>query len=90
VEEPADEEAKWRSRMLMTDVIRFARHFHYDAVIVENVPDILKWAGFPRWLREMSKEGYDHKVVTLNSAFALGVGRPAPQLRDRVYVVLAA
>lgn len=86
-DEPADEEAKWRSRMLMTDVIRFARHFHYDAVIVENVPDILKWAGFGRWLGEMAKEGYDHKVVTLNSAFAQGVGRPAPQLRDRVYVV---
>src|SRR5262249_9339492 len=44
-------------------------------------------AGLGRWLREMAKEGYDHKAVTLNSAFAQGVGRPAPQLRDRVYVV---
>ncbi len=84
---PADKEARWRSRMLMTDVIRFARYHRYKAVIVENVPDILKWSAFPRWIAEMAKEGYDHKVITLNSAFAHGWGPAAPQLRDRVYVV---
>jgi DNA (cytosine-5)-methyltransferase 1 len=86
-EEPAAKEARWRSRMLMTDVVRFSSHHGYKAVVVENVPDILKWARFDRWLGEMHAMGYRHKVITLNSAFASGYGMPAPQLRDRVYIV---
>jgi DNA (cytosine-5)-methyltransferase 1 len=35
----------------------------------------------------MHQLGYQHKVITLNSAFANALGRGAPQLRDRVYVV---
>lgn len=84
---PEAKEAKWRSRMLMRDVVRFSRHHRYKAVIVENVPDILKWAALDRWLAEMAAEGYRHKIITLNSAFAQATGLPAPQLRDRVYVV---
>ena len=86
-ESPAAKEARWRSRMLMRDVVRFTRHHRYRGVIVENVPDILKWARFDDWLKEMHDEGYRHKVITLNSAFAGALGDPAPQLRDRVYVV---
>lgn len=84
---PEAKEAKWRSRMLMRDVVRFSRHHQYEAVIVENVPDILKWAAMDRWLAEMVAEGYKYKIITLNSAFASGITLPAPQLRDRVYVV---
>lgn len=84
---PEAREAKWRSRMLMRDVVRFSRYHRYKAVIVENVPDILKWAAMDRWLAEMVAEGYRYKIITLNSAFAQGSGMPAPQLRDRVYVV---
>jgi DNA (cytosine-5)-methyltransferase 1 len=86
-EDPVAAEAKWRSRMLMRDVVRFSRHHRYRAVIVENVPDILRWSNFDRWVQEMHAEGYRHKVLTLNSAFAQSLGAPAPQLRDRVYVV---
>ena len=84
---PEAKEAKWRSRMLMRDVVRFSRHHQYKAVIVENVPDILKWAAMDRWLAEMVAEGYRYKILTLNSAFAGATGASAPQLRDRVYVV---
>ncbi len=84
---PESKEARWRSRMLMRDVVRFSRHHKYKAVIVENVPDILKWARFDRWIAEMHAMGYNHKVVNLNSAFANALGAPAPQLRDRVYIV---
>lgn len=86
-ETPEAREARWRSRMLMTDVVRFARHHQYKGIIVENVPDILKWAALPRMLREMEAEGYRWKIITLNSAFAQATGMPAPQLRDRVYII---
>jgi DNA (cytosine-5)-methyltransferase 1 len=86
-ETPEAKEAKWRSRMLMRDVVRFSEVHDYKGVIVENVPDILKWAAFDRWIGEMAKLGYKHKVISLNSAFAQALGAPAPQLRDRVYIV---
>jgi DNA (cytosine-5)-methyltransferase 1 len=86
-DEPLPPEAVQRSRVQMEDVPRFSRYHRYKAVVVENVPDILKWAEFDRWLGEMHKLGYRHRVVTVNSAFAHQLGAPAPQLRDRVYVV---
>jgi DNA (cytosine-5)-methyltransferase 1 len=84
---PESADAKWRSRMLMEDVVRFARVHNYKGIIVENVPDILKWVYMDRWLKEMHVQGYKHKIVTLNSAFASALGQAAPQLRDRVYIV---
>ena len=86
-EAPAAKEARWRSRMQMLDVVRFAEVHRYRGLIVENVPDILKWSNFGRWLADMSRLGYRHKVITLNSAFAGAMGTAAPQLRDRVYIV---
>lgn len=81
------DEARERSRALMQDVPRFAEHHRYKAVIVENVPRLLKWWYFPKWIARMRALGYRHRVLTLNSAFAHQLGAPAPQLRDRVYVV---
>lgn len=71
----------------MHDVPRFAEHHRYKAVVVENVLPLLKWAHFPKWIARMRALGYRHEVLTLNSAFAHQLGAPAPQLRDRVYVV---
>lgn len=84
---PLSEEAKIRSRVQMRDVVRFSAYHHYRGVIVENVPDILKWKNLDRLLGEMRALGYKHKILTLNSAFAHGLGAPAPQLRDRVFIV---
>lgn len=81
------EQARERSRALMHDVPRFAEHHRYKAVIVENVPELLKWWYLPKWIARMRAIGYRHRVLTLNSAFAHQLGAPAPQLRDRVYVV---
>lgn len=86
-DEPEPDEAKERSRALMQDVPRFAESHRYRAVIVENTVPLLKWWYFPKWIARMRAIGYRHKVLTLNSAFAHQLGRPAPQLRDRVYVV---
>lgn len=86
-DKPAAAESKRRSRMLMRDVVRFSEYHGYRGVVVENVPDILKWSRFDRWIADMRKLGYRHKVITLNAAFSHAYGPPAPQLRDRVYVV---
>lgn len=86
-EKPLSPEAKVRSRMQMLDVVRFSAYHDYRGVIVENVPDILKWKNLDRWLADMHKLGYKHKILTVNSAFAHGLGAPAPQLRDRVFIV---
>jgi DNA (cytosine-5)-methyltransferase 1 len=86
-DEPAADEAKYRSRLQMDEVVRFVRYHRYRGFVVENVTDILSWWDLDRWLRELRAEGYDHRIVILNSAFAQGLGAPAPQLRDRVYFV---
>ncbi|RJQ68100.1 DNA cytosine methyltransferase [Pseudonocardiaceae bacterium YIM PH 21723] len=86
-DEPAAADTAERSRALMHDVPRFAEHHRYKVVIVENTTELLTWWYFPKWIARMRKIGYCHKVLTLNSAFAHQLGAPAPQLRDRVYVV---
>ncbi|MDQ6524299.1 DNA cytosine methyltransferase [Nocardioides sp. LHD-245] len=81
------DEASERSRATMWDVVRFAEHHTYKFVIVENVVDVVKWVGYRGWITTMTDLGYDHKVVYLNSMHANQAGLPAPQSRDRVYVV---
>lgn len=80
-----------RSRLLMFDVLRFIEHHRYRFVIVENVVDIATQAKYARawesWLRGLRKLGYAYRVVSLNSMHAQALGAPAPQSRDRLYVL---
>jgi DNA (cytosine-5)-methyltransferase 1 len=80
-------EAAQRSRATMWDVVRFAEHFQYRAVLVENVVDAYWWPPFRAWLLAMGSLGYTHRIVWLNSMHAQAFGPPAPQSRDRLYVV---
>jgi DNA (cytosine-5)-methyltransferase 1 len=87
----SDEDEATRSRLLMFDVLRFIEHHRYAAVIVENVVDIAMrdryrpaWNSWQKGLRAL---GYDYRVVSLNSMHAQALGAPAPQSRDRLYVV---
>ena len=80
-----------RSRLLMFDVLRFAEHHRYAAMVIENVVDIAtnpkyapEWALWKKGLRNL---GYDFRVVSLNSMHAQAHGDPAPQSRDRLYIV---
>lgn len=86
-----DDDEATRSRLLMFDVLRFIDHHRYAGVIVENVVDIAtnaKYAAAWRaWQQGLINLGYDYKVVSLNSMHAQAVGMPAPQSRDRLYVV---
>lgn len=89
--ESADEAEINRSRLLMFDVLRFIEHHRYRAVVVENVVDIAtqtKYAvAWQAWRRGLDKLGYAYRVVSLNSMHAQYRGRPAPQSRDRLYIV---
>jgi DNA (cytosine-5)-methyltransferase 1 len=80
-----------RSRLLMFDVLRFIEHHHYRAVIVENVVDIAtqpKYAvAWRRWQQGLRRLGYLYRIVSLNSMHAQAHGDPAPQSRDRIYVI---
>jgi DNA (cytosine-5)-methyltransferase 1 len=81
------DEAAERSRATMWDVPRFAEHHRYRAIIVENVVDAAKWVLWDSWRHAMTALGYSMQVVYLNSMHAQGHGLPAPQSRDRMYVV---
>jgi DNA (cytosine-5)-methyltransferase 1 len=76
-----------RSRATMWDVPRFAEVHGYDAIIVENVVEAAKWAGFRAWWIAMEDLGYRGQAVFLNSMVADG---EVPQSRDRMYVVWTA
>ncbi|WP_310962124.1 DNA cytosine methyltransferase [Nocardioides terrisoli] len=86
-----DEDEATRSRLLMFDVLRFIDHHHYSAVIVENVVDIAMRPKYRRaweaWQKGLTNLGYDYRVISLNSMHAQALGAPAPQSRDRLYVV---
>lgn len=89
--ESTDEDEITRSRLLMFDVLRFIEHHRYRAVIVENVVDIATQpkyaAAWQAWQRGLRKLGYAYRVVSLNSMHAQLSGPPAPQSRDRLYIV---
>jgi DNA (cytosine-5)-methyltransferase 1 len=81
------DEAADRSRSTMWDVLRFAEVHRYQAIVVENVVDVRDWIMWPAWALGMTNLGYTFEVVYLNSMFAQAAGAPAPQSRDRLYVV---
>lgn len=85
--ETVPDEASERSRATMWDVPRFAEVHQYRAIVVENVVDAAKWVPFRAWLQAMHAYGYDHHIVYLSSMHAQFRGLPAPQSRDRMYVV---
>jgi len=82
----ADEAAE-RSRATMWDVPRFAEIHKYKLIITENVVDAAKWVMFDAWLHSMDLLGYNHHIVYMNSMHAQLGGLPAPQSRDRMYVM---
>lgn len=80
-----------RSRLLMFDVLRFVEHHRYRAVVVENVVDVATQpkyaAAWQAWQRGLRRLGYAFRVLSLNSMHAQLLGDPAPQSRDRLYIV---
>ncbi|MFF1958011.1 DNA cytosine methyltransferase [Streptomyces sp. NPDC058220] len=78
-----------RTRATFWDVIRATEVNRYKAVLVENVMEAADWELFDIWLAGMTTLGYNHQFVSLSSAHAGGDSNaPAPQWRDRIYIVL--
>src|ERR1700694_3939627 len=75
-------EAEEKSRVTMWDVVRYSEYHGYDAVVVENVVDLMPWYLLPVWLQAMEPLACRYRALFLNSMF-FGV----PQSRDRVYFV---
>jgi len=84
---PLSDDAANRSRATMWDVPRFAEYHQYRAIIIENVVDAYRWVQFPAWIMAMELLGYEHEIVWQNSMHAQAAGLPAPQSRDRMYIV---
>ncbi|AUG28777.1 MULTISPECIES: DNA cytosine methyltransferase [Microbacterium] len=85
---PLPDEAANRSRATMWDIPRFTEHHRYMAIILENVVDAYRWDQFPAWQMAMEALGYRMRFVWLNSMHAQVGGLPAPQSRDRMYIVM--
>lgn len=79
-----------RTRATFWDVIRAAEVHRYLAILVENVPDVAeRWELFDVWLSAMARLGYRWQLVSVNAAHVHAPDNPpAPQWRDRLYVVL--
>lgn len=90
-EDPLSDDVKQRSRLLMFDVLRYVEYHRYDLFIVENVVDIATQGKYRTawnvWRQELRALGYAFRVVSLNSMHAQAYGAPAPQSRDRIYIV---
>ena len=80
-----------RSRLLMFDVLRFAEHHRYAAMVVENVVDIAtnpKYAdAWALWKKGLRNLGYDFRVVSVNSMHAQAHGDPAPHPTEALETV---
>lgn len=89
--DPESIDAANQSRLLMFDVLRYIEHHRYRRVIIENVVDIAVQAKYALawqvWRRDLTALGYEFIVVSLNSMHAQHGGLPAPQSRDRLYIV---
>lgn len=77
-----------RSRATMHDVIRFAEHHQYDAIMVENVPEVQDWPLFPYWVGMLTDGlGYHYQPRIISSADANHAGEPVAQTRVRWFGV---
>ncbi|MQY14991.1 hypothetical protein SRB5_51680 [Streptomyces sp. RB5] len=78
-----------RTRATFWDVIRATEVHRYPVVLIENVAEAADWVLFDVWLSGMRTLGYRPQFVSVSSAHVGGTGNlPAPQWRDRIYVVL--
>ncbi|MCA1217394.1 DNA cytosine methyltransferase [Streptomyces sp. 8L] len=78
-----------RTRATAFEVIRAVQLHRYKAVLVENVIEFATdWELFDWWLAGMVQLGYNYQIVCVSSAhIGDAFNLPAPQWRDRLYLV---
>ncbi len=86
---PIAKEGMERTRATFHDVIRATEVHRYKAVMIENVPAVATtWELFDWWVQGMCLLGYTVQYTSVSSAHVAGTGAlPAPQWRDRLYMV---
>ena len=79
-----------RTRVTFWEVIRAMELFRYDVVMVENVVEaVTAWELFPTWMHGVKTLDYNVCFVSVSAAHIWDAGNPpAPQWRDRIYIVL--
>lgn len=77
-----------RTRATAFDVLRATEVHRYKVVCIENVVEFTRWELFSWWLEALRLLGYRVEIVSASAAH-IGDERndPAPQLRDRIYIV---
>jgi DNA (cytosine-5)-methyltransferase 1 len=82
-------EAYERTRACALDVIRATEVHRYKAIIVENVVEFARdWELYDWWIEGMKHLGYNVQVVNASAAHLWSEDNPpAPQWRDRIYIV---
>ncbi|MFB7896120.1 DNA cytosine methyltransferase [Streptomyces xiamenensis] len=85
----ARQETFERTRTTALDILAATEVHRYLVIFCENVLEFATdWELFDWWLRGMEILGYNYQIVCASSAhLGSGSNAPAPQLRDRVYVV---
>ncbi|MFE6508069.1 DNA cytosine methyltransferase [Nocardioides sp. NPDC057764] len=89
--DPNENGAATQSRLLMFDVLRYVEHHRYRVFVVENVVDIATQPKYrpawQEWQRRATALGYNIIVVSFNAMHAQTYGPPAPQSRDRIFIL---
>ena len=77
-----------RTRVTFWEVIRAVELFRHDIVLIENVAEAAAWELFDTWLAGMRTLGYNAQFVSVSAAHVGDPDNvPAPQWRDRMYIV---
>ncbi len=78
-----------RTRTTFYDVLRAVEVRRFDAVLIENVVEVVDvWELFDWWVEAMKQLGYNVQFVSVSSAHVGdGINPRAPQWRDRLYLV---
>lgn len=86
---PVEQKGFERTRATFHDIIRATEVHRYEFVLVENVPEVAtRWELFDWWVGGMRHLGYNVQYVSVSSAHIGGANNlPAPQWRDRLYLV---
>lgn len=86
---PVRKETFERTRATAQDVIRAAELWRFPIICVENVVEFAAdWKLFAWWLSGFEILDYEWQIISASSAHLAGPDNdPAPQWRDRIYVV---
>jgi len=77
-----------RTRVTFWEVVRAVELFRFDAVMLENVVEAADWELFDYWLAAMLALGYNVQFLSVSAAHIWSPDSPpAPQWRDRLYLV---